>query len=133
MFTRHLLESASLGISSRVIFTGFLNGSKLRSIYQMADVFVMPSVSEPYGLVALEAIASGVPCIVSKQSGVAESVKNIYTVDFWDVQKMAQLISTVLCHPELSSEMVKCARHELNGLTWNHAAKKTLAVYQSLL
>jgi glycosyltransferase involved in cell wall biosynthesis len=133
MFTRHVLESAYLGISSRVIFTGFLTGQKLHSLYQMADVFVMPSVSEPYGLVVLEALASGVPCIVSKQSGVIESVKNLYTVDFWDTHKMAGLINTVLSHPELSKQMVHQAQQELKSLTWDHAARKTLSVYQSLL
>ena len=133
MFTRHVLESAYLGISSRVIFTGFLTGAKLHSIYQMADAFVMPSVSEPYGLVVLEALASGVPCIVSKQSGVTETVKNIFTVDFWDTDKMAHLIDTVLTHPHLSKEMVQHARHELKALSWDNAARKTLSVYQSLL
>ena len=85
MFSHHLLESAYLGISSRVIFTGFMSGPRLKSLYQMADVFVMPSISEPYGIVVLEALASGVPCIVSKTSGVVETIKNIHTVDFWEI------------------------------------------------
>ncbi len=133
MFHRHILEAGSLQISSKVIFTGFVTGEKLRSLYQIADVFVMPSVSEPYGLVVLEALASGVPCIVSKQSGVIETVRNILTVDFWDVDKMAHQISTVLSFPKLSREMVLHAQDELKGLTWDHAARKTLSVYQSVL
>jgi glycosyltransferase involved in cell wall biosynthesis len=133
MFTRHVIEAAGLGISSRVIFTGFLHGEKLRSIYQMSDLFVMPSVSEPYGLVVLEALSSGLPCIVSKQAGVTETVKNIYTVDFWDTQKMAELMNTVLSHPGLSHEMVNRAKQELKTLSWDSAAQKTLSVYRSLI
>jgi glycosyltransferase involved in cell wall biosynthesis len=133
MYYRHIMEAANLGISHRVVFAGHLTGPKLQSLYRMADVFVMPSVSEPYGIVALEAIASGVPCIVSKTSGVVETVKNLYTVDFWDTQKMGRLISHILSYPKTAAELTYQARRELKTITWDKAAQKTLAVYQSLV
>lgn len=133
MYQHLIMQAARLGISQRVIFTGFLTGDKLRAVYQMADVFVMPSVSEPYGLVALEAIASGTPVIISKQSGVSETIKNVYKVDFWDTEKIANNINAVFEHPSLASEMVSMAKKEAAQLTWEKAALKTKSVYQNLL
>ena len=133
MYQKLVLHSASLGISKRVLFAGFQTGEKLRSIYQMADVFVMPSVSEPYGIVALEAIASGTPAIISKQSGVSETLNNVFKVDFWDIEKMTNMINSVIEYPNLSREMAKLARMEATQLTWEKAAKKTREVYEHLL
>lgn len=132
MYQQHLLESASLGIAKHVIFTGHLSGEKLKALYRMADVFVMPSVSEPYGLVALEALACGVPCIVSKQSGVSEVVNSVFTVDFWDTHKMASYINHILSYPQINQERVRHAQNDLNHLSWINAAHKTLGVYQQL-
>jgi glycosyltransferase involved in cell wall biosynthesis len=132
LYYRHIMETAMLGLSQRVIFAGHVTGTKLNSLYHMADVFVMPSVSEPYGIVALEAIASGVPCIVSKTSGVCETVNNIYQVDFWDTQKMGRLISHILAYPSSASELNRLAQVELKDISWENAAKKTCAVYQYL-
>jgi glycosyltransferase involved in cell wall biosynthesis len=130
---RHLLmEAAYMGVGHRVVFPGFLSGEKLRACYQMADVFVMPSVSEPYGIVALEALATGTPAIISKQSGVAETLSHVHKVDFWDVDKMSEMILTVLDYPNLASEMAKQARVEAEAMTWHKAAGKTLSVYQEL-
>jgi len=133
MYQRHIIEAATMGIGSRVVFTGFLSGNKLRSAYQMADVFVMPSVSEPYGLVALEAIASGVPTIISKQSGVSESINNIYKTDFWDIDKMAGLINSVLSYPHQAQELTLMAQNESTKLSWENAALKTIHVYNQLV
>jgi glycosyltransferase involved in cell wall biosynthesis len=132
MYQQHVMESASLRIGNRIIFTGFLNGDKLRSVYQMSDVFVMPSVSEPYGIVALEAIASGIPAIISKQSGVSETINSVYKVDFWDTHKMARYINTVLSYPAHAGELNRLAKQEASLLTWERAAHQTLAVYQEV-
>lgn len=128
-----IMDAACMGIGQRVIFPGFLSGDKLRSCYQMADVFVMPSISEPYGIVALEAIANGTPAIISKQSGVGESLKNVMKVDFWDTNKMSELILTVLNYPKLAEEMAFQARREAERMTWDQAAIKVRNVYASLL
>ncbi len=132
MYDQLVMESADLGIGHRVVFTGFLNGDKLRACYQMADAFVMPSVSEPYGIVALEAIAAGTPVVVSKQSGVSEILTNVLKVDFWDSDQMARMLMAALTYPGLAQEMAKQARIEAAEMTWTRAAKKTLAVYRSL-
>jgi glycosyltransferase involved in cell wall biosynthesis len=128
-----LMEAAHMGIGNKVVFPGFLNGEKLRACYQMADAFVMPSVSEPYGIVALEALATGVPAIISKQSGVAETLDHVFKVDFWDVNLLAEKILTVLEYPYLAAEMAKQAKSEAAVMTWNKAAGKTLSVYQDVI
>ena len=128
-----IMKSAQLGISHKVMFPGFLTGKQLRSCYHMADVFVMPSVSEPYGIVALEALAAGTPTVISKQSGVSETLSHVFKVDFWDTSKMARMISTILDYPSLSAEMARMARREAGTLTWSKAAQKTISVYRSVL
>lgn len=133
MYQKLVMQAASLGIAHRVVFPGFLSGEKLRECYQMADVFVMPSVSEPYGIVALEALATSTPAIISKQSGVAESLSNVFKVDFWDVKQMSQMISTLLTYPRFAQEMASLAQREAKALTWDKAAQKTIQVYQDIL
>ncbi len=133
MYERLMWKACELGVGHRVVFAGFQTGLALRACYQMADVFVMPSVSEPYGIVALEAIASGIPAVISKQSGVSETVENVFKVDFWDTEKMADMITTILAYPKLAKEMSRMAKREAAKLTWNEAARKTLAVYRELL
>jgi glycosyltransferase involved in cell wall biosynthesis len=128
-----MMQAAYLGIGNRVIFAGFLSGNSLNAVYQMADVFVMPSVSEPYGIVALEAVARGIPTIISKQSGVAESLKNVKTVDYWDTYQLAQEISNSLRFPNTAREWAKAAKLEARKQTWDIAAAKTIRIYQGLL
>lgn len=130
---RLIMEASAMGVGGRVFFPGFMSGDRLKALYQMADVFVMPSVSEPYGIVALEAVAMGVPTIISKQSGVAETLANVSTVDFWDIDKMSRMILSSLNYPLFSKERALLAKREASQLTWNIAAQKTLAVYRSLL
>jgi glycosyltransferase involved in cell wall biosynthesis len=131
---RHLImQAAYLGIGNRVIFTGFTQGKRLRDLYQMSDVFVMPSVSEPYGIVALEAVVSGIPTIISKQSGVSETLNQVYKVDFWDTNLIAKNIVNILKFPELAKEKAVSAQWEAQKLTWEKAARETLSVYQSIL
>ncbi len=131
---RHLImEAAYLGIGNRVIFTGFTQGERLRSLYQMSDVFVMPSVSEPYGIVALEAVSTGIPTIISKQSGVSEALNQVYKVDFWDTNLIAKNIISILNFPKLAKEKARNAQYEAKRLTWDKAARETMSVYQSLI
>ena len=128
-----IMKAARLNIANRVVFAGFLKGEKLKACYEMADTFVMPSVSEPYGIVALEALATGTPTIITKQSGVSESVKHAFKVDFWDTRKMAQMIHTFLSYPKLANKMASKALGEVKELTWDKTAKDLLQVYAQVL
>lgn len=131
---RKIIEmAASLGISDRVIFTGFLRGEELASLYQAADVYVMPSVSEPFGIAPLEALMHGAPVIISKQSGVSEVLKHALKVDFWDVDEIANKIIAVLRNPSLKDALRVNGRHEAKTATWTKAAKKVLGYYQRFM
>jgi len=125
-------EAAALGISDKVIFAGFLREGELDAMYRTADLFVMPSVSEPFGLTALEAVQNGTPVILSKQSGVSEVVAHSLKVDFWDIDAMADAIIAVLSYPPLQDTMRNNARQELHAITWQHAAKSCINIYQQL-
>lgn len=128
---RELLElSAELGIAKNVIFTGFLRGKQWRDSFRMGDLFVMPSVSEPFGLTPLEAIGYGTPALVSKQSGVAEVVNNMLKVDFWDVDELANQIFNVLEHPSLQHQLFSNSSSEQARLSWEESAGKLINIYQ---
>ena len=116
--------AAEYGISENVIFTGYLNGTgkQWRDSFRVGDVFVMPSVSEPFGVAALEAIGYGVPVIVSKQSGVGELLANALKVDFWDTDGMADQILSVVEHQGLHDELLKNAQNEYRRLSWKDSA-----------
>lgn len=122
--------AASLGISRNVIFTGFLRGKQWRDAYQIADLFVMPSVSEPFGLTPLEAIGYGTPALISKQSGVAEVLKHCLKVDFWDVNEMANQIAAVVNSDALRNQLQAGAYQELQGLSWDKAGRKLFDLYE---
>jgi glycosyltransferase involved in cell wall biosynthesis len=123
-------EAARLGIADRVVFTGFLSGRDVDRVFRMADCFVMPSVSEPFGIAPLEAIRSGVPVIISKQSGVAEVLTHVLKVDFWDIDEMANKIAAVLRHTPLTATMREHGEVELRPLTWEGAAERCLRSYE---
>ena len=110
--------SADLGISSHVLFADFQRGKKLRDGIAIGDLFVMPSISEPFGLTALEAIGYGTPAMVSKQSGVSEIVKNMLKVDFWDIDEMANKIATAFENPELLDELLDKSSSEIQNISW---------------
>jgi len=122
-----------LGIADKVIFTGFLRDENLSKIYQLADLFVMPSVSEPFGLTALEALSHGAPAIISKQSGVSEVIKNCLKVDFWDINEMAAKILAVLQYPILSQIMSQNGQTEVQNITWDNSATTCLNIYNEVL
>jgi glycogen synthase len=127
-------DVARRGLGSSVLFAGFLRGADVERAYRMADVYVMPSVSEPFGLTALEAIRCGVPTIVSKTSGVAEVLQSsVLKVDFWDVDRMAGTIIALLTRPEIGQSLRRHAAAELRGLTWESSARRCLDVYGKLL
>jgi glycosyltransferase involved in cell wall biosynthesis len=133
MQDRMIFEASSLGITDKVMFTGFLRGDEKNMIYQAADVYVMPSVSEPFGITPLEAIANGTPVLVSKQSGVSEVLNNVLKVDFWDIDDMADKILAVLKHKSLTSDLKKESSKELPNINWEKAAEKCIGIYNQLL
>jgi glycogen synthase len=123
--------AAELGIAKNFIFTGFLRGKAVRDAYAMADLFVMPSVSEPFGLTPFEAIAYGTPSLISKQSGVAEVFKNCLKVDFWDEHEMANQIVATLRSQPLQQELRQAAWQEYLQLSWGGAADQIMDRYRS--
>ena len=125
-------EAAGLGIGHKVLFTGFLRGRDVDRVFQMADCYVMPSVSEPFGIAPLEAMKNDVPVIISKQSGVSEVLTHALKVDFWDIDEMANKIIAVLRHPPLSQTLRQHGPMELRRLTWKGAAERTASVYEAV-
>lgn len=123
----------SLGLSQNVIFAGALWDDERDRMYQAADLLVMPSVSEPFGLVPLEAIQQGTPVLISKQSGVAEVLTHALKVDFWDIDEMANKILAALRYGVMNRQLVEEGRRELHRLTWRKAADKVLMLYRKLL
>ena len=122
--------AAELGISKNVIFTGFQRGKNWRDSFAIADLFVMPSVSEPFGIAPLEAVGFGTPVLVSKQSGVAEVLGNCLKVDFWDIDEMANQITAVIQNDSLRDELHKNSMYELNRMSWDQTADKLHRIYK---
>lgn len=133
MMNRCIRYVARLGISDRFHFTGFLRGMDVQKMFALSDVYVMPSVSEPFGISPLEAMRSNVPSVISKQSGAAEVLKYAFKVDFWDVDAMADRIYGLLKYPALSEFAVKYGYEEVNELKWNDATCKIKNVYESVI
>lgn len=121
-----------LKMQDNFLFPGFLHGEELEEMFSVADLYVMPSVSEPFGISALEAISFETPTIISKQSGVSEVLQHALKVDFWDIDRMADLIINSLLHQELRYELVSKAKEEIKKLHWDAAALKTLEIYQEV-
>jgi len=125
--------SIDLGIGDHTLFTGYLSEEEINYAYAMAKVYVMPSVAEPYGITALEAVASGTPVIVSKTAGVAEEIKHCFKVDFWDTHEMADKIIGILNYPVLGECMRKNGYTEIQKFGWNRTADQTIDAYRSVL
>ena len=133
MMNRAIRHVARMGISDRFHFTGFLRGADVQKMFALSDVYVMPSVSEPFGISPLEAMRTNVPSVISKQSGAAEVLKYAFKVDFWDVDAMADQIYALLQYPALASFAAKMGYDEVNALKWNNATAKMKKVYESVV
>jgi glycosyltransferase involved in cell wall biosynthesis len=123
-------QAASLGIAQNVLFTGFQRGKNWRDSFAIADLFVMPSVSEPFGIAPLEAIGFGTPTLISKQSGVKEVLSNTLKVDFWDVNEMANQITAVVQNDALRDTLQANAGVELSRMSWDRTADKLFGIYE---
>lgn len=133
MFPRMVDRMAVLRMGEYFHFTGFLRGADLERMYAMSDVYVMPSVSEPFGITPLEAMARNVPVIISRQSGVAELLEHAIKVDFWDVDGLADAIIKVLTDRRFARQMVEGSSRQLNRIKWALAAEKVVSIYQELV
>ncbi len=133
MLPRIIDEVHKQDMAHKFVFTGFLRGKDVHHAFQMADLYVMPSVSEPFGLVALESMRNGTPVLMSKQSGVSEVVSHAYKVDFWDIQDMTNKIVAHLEYPALSSEIKKNAYQESKTFTLEVPAEKCIDCYKEVL
>ncbi|MDX9911289.1 MAG: glycosyltransferase family 4 protein [Phycisphaerales bacterium] len=129
---RMIEQAAQLGIGHKVLFTGFLRGKDVERVFSLADCYVMPSVSEPFGIAALEAMRSDVPTIISKQSGVSEVLTHALKVDFWDIDEMANKIVAVLRYAPLGATLREHGAMELRGLSWDGAAARCERVYSAM-
>jgi glycosyltransferase involved in cell wall biosynthesis len=130
---RAIEMAAELGIGQKVLFTGFLRGEDVRKIYKMADIYVMPSVSEPFGIAPLEALDNDVPVIISKQSGVSEVLMHALKVDFWDVNEIANKIVAVLKYPPLGMTLRNHGNFEVRKLRWKDSAQRCAQIYGETL
>lgn len=125
--------SADLGIGQNVLFADFQRGKKYRDAYAIDDLFVMPSVSEPFGLTALEAIGYGTPVLLSRQTGVSEMIRNALKVDFWDINEMANKMVSLIQNDSLRDELHANSYREYLNHSWDHSADKVLTVYEQRL
>ncbi len=133
MMNHVIRRVARLGIADRFHFTGFLRGEDVHKMFQLSDVYVMPSVSEPFGISPLEAMRSNVPVIISKQSGVAEVLDYAVKVDYWDVDALADAMYSLITYPALANMFSSKGLEEVTNLKWNDAAAKIKAVYEAAI
>ena len=126
-------KAAEIGIAKNVLFTGFLKGEDIDKAYQMADLYVMPSVSEPFGITPLEAMRNNTPVLISKQSGVSEVINHCLKVDFWDINEMANKMLSVLNYDALQKSLIDNAIEEVKQFNWKNPAKKCLDIYNDVL
>lgn len=125
--------AAELGIGSKVLFTGFLRGEDVRKVYELADLYVMPSVSEPFGIAPLEALNHDVPVLISRQSGVSEVLTHVLKADFWDINEIANKIVAVLKYPPLQMTLKEHGNFEVRKLKWEDAAERCRMVYNQVV
>ncbi|MBM3986897.1 MAG: glycosyltransferase [Planctomycetes bacterium] len=132
MLPKMIERAARMGLARNMHFTGFLKGADVERIYSLADIYVMPSVSEPFGISPLEALALDVPVIVSRQSGVSEVLRNALKVDFWDVQDIANKILALLRYPALREHLLDAGREEVRAMSWEERAGVLECVYREV-
>lgn len=133
LLNRSVRRVAQLGMADKFHFTGFLRGADVQRMFAYSDVYVMPSVSEPFGISPLEAMISNVPTIISKQSGVAEVLRHAIKVDFWDIDALADSIYALVNYPAISKIASEKGFEEVSTLKWNNAAAKMKAVYSDAI
>jgi len=133
MYGKMIDKAADLGIAKNVLFTGHLKGDDVDKAYQMADLYVMPSVSEPFGITPLEALRNNTPVLISKTSGVSEVLTNALKVDFWDIDEMTNKIVSVLHYDNLNSCLVEHGFTDVQKITWDNAAEKCVNLYKGVV
>lgn len=133
LLNRMIHRAAELNIGDKIHFTGFLKGEQVQDMFELSDVYVMPSVSEPFGISPLEAMQSNVPVIISRQSGVSEILKNAVKIDFWDIDAMADAIYGILNYSGLPNHFRQHAKDEVDSLKWDTAAARVKDLYQELI
>lgn len=133
MMDKMVLLAARRGIADRFHFTGFLKGRHVYEMLAESDVYIMPSVSEPFGISPLEAMQMGVPSIISKQSGCAEILDNVIKTDYWDIDAMADAIHALVSYPAFHKQLKEKGLEEIAGITWEKAGKKVIDIYSDIL
>ena len=126
-------EVAAFNIAENVLFAGFVRGKELAQLYQLADLYVLPSVSEPFGITPLEALVAGTPVLISKQAGVGEVITHCLRADFWDINEMANKILAVIDYPELKEALSEGGLKEVKNIVWEDTGEKCLEVYREAL
>ncbi|MBO7382179.1 MAG: glycosyltransferase family 4 protein, partial [Muribaculaceae bacterium] len=133
MMDKMILLAAKRGIADRFHFPGFQKGRQVYEMFAASDVYIMPSVSEPFGISPLEAMQMGVPSIISKQSGCAEILSNVIKTDYWDIDAMADAIHSIITYPAMYNHLREEGLNEVNQITWDKAGKKVIDIYRKVL
>jgi glycosyltransferase involved in cell wall biosynthesis len=133
MMNKIIKRVAALGIANKFHFTGFLKGNDVFRLLRMSDLFIMPSVSEPFGISPLEAIQTGVPAIISRQSGVAEIVNHAIKVNFWDIDAIADAIHGIISYPAMSRSLIRNGLMETGNFKWENTALRVREIYQNAI
>ena len=133
MMNKRICLSAQRIISEHFLFTGFLRGKQVYEMLKASDVYVMPSVSEPFGISPLEAMQVGVPSIISKQSGCAEILNHVIKIDYWDVQAMADSIYSIITYPAMYRQLKEEGKREVDEIKWVYAGQKVIDIYHKVM
>ena len=133
MMDKMILLAAERGIADRFHFPGFQRGNQVYEMLKASDVYIMPSVSEPFGISPLEAMQMGVPSIISKQSGCAEILTNVIKTDYWDIDAMADAINSIVTYPAMYQQLREDGLAEVNQITWDKAGRKVIDIYNKVL
>jgi len=125
--------AAERGIADRFHFPGFMKGKQVYEVYKNSDVFVMPSVSEPFGIAPLEAMQCGTPSIISKQSGCGEILDKVIKTDYWDIHAMADAIYSIITYPAIYKQLREEGEREVNEIKWKYAGQKVIDIYHKVM
>jgi glycosyltransferase involved in cell wall biosynthesis len=132
MMKKMIHTSAYYKFKNNFLFTGFLNKQQVIEIFKTSDIFIMPSISEPFGIAPLEAMGYGVVTIISKQSGVAEVIENVFKIDFWDIKEMVKTIIYLLDNPQDRERIAKAGQREVANIQWDEAVDKIISIYKEM-